>query len=87
MEKEVQQERAANSPHYLEELHGDEIVSVEIVDGGTQYCRAIRIKLKSGKHFTIDRYMDISAYGINPQLKYNIGAWFSMNVNKDKENG
>lgn len=78
-------ESESNSPYYLEELKGDEIVDVEIVDGGSMYCRAIRITLKSGKHLRIDSQLDVGAYGIQPRIKYGIGAWFSSKLNQENE--
>jgi hypothetical protein len=60
----------------LSELEGDEIVEVRVVGGGSKYCNIIEMKLKSGKYFVIERYLDVSKYGIDPKLSYNIGSWF-----------
>jgi len=76
--------KETNYPHYLKELQGDEIVNVEIVDGGDKYCRAINVKLLSGKHLCIERNLDVSICGIIPRIKYGIGAWWEGSISKNQ---
>ncbi len=72
---------SASGYNLLKELEGDEIVSVEIVDGGDKYCRGIKIKLKSGKLFHMRSEIDINSWGILPRIDYGIGGWLRMDPN------
>ena len=62
----------------LEQIEGDEIVSVEVFGGGNKFCHGIEMKLKSGKFLTIEKDMDI---------KYNVGAWVEVKINKKECSG
>ncbi len=62
----------------LGEIIGDEIVDVQVIRGGSLYCDKIEMRLKSGKHLVMDRHLQICPGGINPRIKYRIGAWFEF---------
>ena len=77
----------ACTKNLLGEIEGDEIVEVEVIGGGTLYCNAIEIRLKSGKMLVIEKELDVSKYGINPRIRYRIGGWARIVVEKDENNG
>ena len=64
-------------------LEGDEIVGVEIINGGDKFCNAIELKLKSGRILCIERYLNVSKYGITPRLEYRIGHWLEIDTSKE----
>lgn len=69
----------------LGEIEGEGIVEVEILNGGHEYCNGIEIKLTSGKFLHINRYLDVSSYGITPRIKYKIGGWSTWKPRRDKK--
>jgi len=63
---------------HLEELWGKKIVGIEIIGGGDKYCNMIEIKIEGGQLFHIEKYLDVSQYGIDPRIKYGIGSWWEI---------
>jgi len=71
----------------LKQIEKDEIIGVELFGGGDKSCHAIEIKFKSGKFLIVEKEIDISSYGIFPCIKYNIGSWGEVKINKKECNG
>lgn len=72
-------------PVYLEELNGDEVVSINIVDGGHLYCRKIEIQFKSGKLLHMNSEIDVGPLGIMPRIRYGVGGWIEVNNSKKEK--
>ena len=69
-------------------MEGDEIVEVDVIDGNSQFCRAIDIKLKSGKRLHMNALLDNGSFGILPRIKYGVGGWIKMRFKgQEKHNG
>jgi hypothetical protein len=80
-------ESASKGPYEgaLGEIKGEQIVEVEIRNGGYKYCDFIEMKLTGGKFLQFSRHLDISSYGINPRIQYKVGGWSKWEPRRDKK--
>ena len=69
----------------LEEIEGEQIVEVEVRNGGLENCDFIEMKLTGGKFLQFSRFLDTSDYGILPRIKYKIGGWSRWEPRRDKK--
>lgn len=65
----------------LEGIEGEQIVKVEVHNGGHLYCDIIEMRLTGGKLLHFSRYLSINKYGIDPKIEYQVKNWFKCFTN------
>ena len=63
----------------LAKLVASQISHIEF-SGGLKHGNQLKIFLMGGRVLHVDAEIDVSRYGIRPQISYSIGSWGQMNT-------